>query len=98
MTINSVTGDVTRNEEYYALAHASPFVRAGGRRIASTWGIEGLESVAFRNADDGSKVFLVVNVAGAHHRICTRSPRLWRRVHRPRAACHASSAPNPPEH
>ena len=73
VTINSVTGDVTRNEEYYALAHASRFVRPGARRIASTSGIEGLESVAFRNVDDGSKVLLVVNVAGAQRPMVVRS-------------------------
>ena len=73
VTINTVTGDVTRNEEYYALAHASRFVRPGARRIASTSGIEGLESVAFRNADDGSKVLLVVNVAGGQRPMVVRS-------------------------
>jgi glucosylceramidase len=61
ITINSVTGAVTRNEEYYALAHASMFVRPGARRIASSTDVGGLQSVAFRNADDGSKVLIVVN-------------------------------------
>jgi len=61
VTINSSTGAVTRNEEYYAFAHASRFVRPGARRIASSSAVEGLESVAFRNADDGSKALIVVN-------------------------------------
>ncbi len=61
VTINSSDGTVTRNEEYYAFAHASRFVRPGAHRIASTAAIEGVESVAFRNADDGSKVLIVVN-------------------------------------
>jgi len=61
VTINSASGAVTRNVEYYALAHASRFVRSGARRIVSTSGIAGLESVAFRNADDGSKALIVVN-------------------------------------
>jgi len=61
VTISSASGAVTRNVEYYALAHASRFVRPGARRIASTSGIAGLESVAFRNADDGSKALIVVN-------------------------------------
>ena len=65
LTINSTTGEVTRNEEYYALAHASQFVRAGARRIASSTNVGGLESVAFVNADDGSKVLIVVNTGGA---------------------------------
>ena len=62
VTINSATGQVTRNEEYYALAHASRFVRPGAVRIESTASNE-LESVAFRNADDRSKVLIVLNGA-----------------------------------
>lgn len=61
VTINSATGAVTRNVEYYALAHASAFVRPGARRIASTTSVKGLQSVAFQNADDGTKVLIVLN-------------------------------------
>ncbi|HXF95312.1 MAG TPA: family 16 glycosylhydrolase [Gemmatimonadales bacterium] len=61
VTIHRSTGEVTRNAEYYALAHASRFVRPGARRVASTAGPAGLESVAFRNPDDGSKVLIAVN-------------------------------------
>jgi len=61
VTINTSGGAVTRNEEYYALGHASRFVRPGARRIASGSGVEGIESVAFRNAGDGSKVLVVLN-------------------------------------
>ena len=61
VTINSTSGAVTRNEEYYALAHASRFVRPGARRIAST-AIPGLDTVAFTNPD-GSKVLIVANAA-----------------------------------
>ncbi|MEO5816919.1 MAG: glycoside hydrolase family 30 beta sandwich domain-containing protein [Gemmatimonadaceae bacterium] len=61
ITIDSRTGAVTRNVEYYVLAHASKFVRPGARRIASTTNVGGLQSVAFRNADDGSKVVIVLN-------------------------------------
>lgn len=60
VTINSTDGAVTRNEEYYTFAHASRFVRPGARRIASSSGIEGMESVAFRNAD-GSTSLIVLN-------------------------------------
>ena len=58
VTIKS-DGTVERNEEYYALAHISRFVPPGARRIASSSGVDGLESVAFRhtNAD-----FLVVTL------------------------------------
>ena len=63
VTIDSGTGAVTRNVEYYALAHASRFVRPGARRIESSSDVEGLKSVAFRNADDGSIVVIVYNSA-----------------------------------
>jgi len=65
ITINSGTGFVTRNVEYYALAHASQFVRPGAHRIASSTNVSGLQSVAFKNADDGSKVLIVLNTASA---------------------------------
>ena len=61
ITIDSRTGAVTRNEEYYALAHASRFVRPGAHRIASSTDVGGLQSVAFRNADDDSVVLIVLN-------------------------------------
>jgi len=64
VTVNSGTGAVTRNEEYYALAHASKFVRPGAQRIDSSTGVNGLESVAFRNSDDGSLVLIVANASG----------------------------------
>lgn len=65
ITINSASGVVTRNVEYYALAHASKFVRPGAHRIASSTNVDGLQSVAFKNADDGSKVLIVLNAAAA---------------------------------
>lgn len=61
VTINRTTGEVTRNVEYYALAHASRFARPGARRIESDTGVAGLESVAFRNQDDGSIALVVFN-------------------------------------
>jgi glucosylceramidase len=61
VTINSTTGLVTRNVEYFALAHASKFVRPGARRIASNTDVNGLQSAAFLNADDASKALIVLN-------------------------------------
>jgi glucosylceramidase len=62
VTIDSKSGAVTRNDEYYVLAHASRFVRQGARRIESSSGLAGVESVAFRNpAPDGSIVLVVAN-------------------------------------
>ena len=72
VTINSASGGVTRNVEYYALAHASRFVRPGARRVESTSGSDGLESVAFRNADDGSKALIVVNTAALERSFAVR--------------------------
>ncbi len=73
VTINASTGDVTRNVEYYALAHASKFVRVGAHRIASASPIDGLETVAFLNADDASRVVIVLNGAAQPRTFSVRS-------------------------
>jgi glucosylceramidase len=73
ITINSATGFVTRNVEYYALAHASEFVRPGAHRIASSTDVGGLQSVAFRNSDDGTKVLIVLNTAANEVSFAVRS-------------------------
>jgi glucosylceramidase len=62
VTIDSKTGEISRNVEYYALSHASRFVRPGAHRIASTSGVGGLDTAAFRNKD-GSTALLVANPA-----------------------------------
>lgn len=64
VTINNVTGAVTRNVEYYALGHASKFVDPGAVRIASNSVSGGIETVAFRNPD-GSKVLIALNNSNA---------------------------------
>jgi len=64
VTIDSRTGQVTRNPEWYALAHVSRFVRPGAQRIASTE-IAEVKSVAFRNVDDGSHVLVLANAGPA---------------------------------
>jgi glucosylceramidase len=63
---------VTRNPEYYALGHASRFVRPGAVRIESTTA-SGLETAAFRNADDRSKVLIVLNTASAAREFAVRA-------------------------
>jgi glucosylceramidase len=61
VTVNSKDGAVTRNIEYYALAHFSKFVQPGARRIySSALPDKGIENVAFLNAD-GSRVMVVIN-------------------------------------
>lgn len=64
VTIDSRTGEVTRNVEYYALAHASRFVMPGARRVQSSEGAGELSNVAFRN-QDGSLALIVANGAQA---------------------------------
>jgi glucosylceramidase len=72
VTIDSHSGAVTRNVEFYALAHASRFVRPGARRIGSTsGGGGGLENVAFRNPD-ASTALIVVNTAPTERRFAVR--------------------------
>lgn len=74
VTIDSRTGAVTRNPEYYALGHASRFVRAGGVRIASTGGEgDGLHHVAFQNPD-GGRVLIVLNDGDRPRRIRIADP------------------------
>lgn len=60
VTIDSRSGAVTRNAEYYALSHASRFVRQGAQRVASGGGPLGEASVTFRNPD-GTLVLVAVN-------------------------------------
>jgi len=62
VTINSTTGAITRNLEYYVLGHASRFVMPGAHRVESTTGVKGLASVAFQNPD-GSMALIVLNDA-----------------------------------
>lgn len=51
----------TPNEEYYALAHASRFVRPGAHRIHVEGEFDGMGAVAFRDAE-GRKVLILVYV------------------------------------
>ncbi len=62
VTIDSRNGEVTRNVEYYALAHASRFVLPGAQRIGSSEAHGDLANVAFRNRD-GSLALVVANGA-----------------------------------
>jgi len=78
VTIDAASGAVVRNVEYYALGHVSRFVRPGAHRIASTTDVQGLESVAFRNAD-GVKALVVLNAAAAARTFAVRTDgRGWR--------------------
>ena len=61
VTINS-SGEIEKNEEYYAIAHFSKFVRPGAHRIGSSNFDDnsGLDGIAFQNPD-GSKALIVLN-------------------------------------
>lgn len=61
VTIDSRTGEVSRNDEYYAFAHFSRFVLPGAVRLGSTETDRKLNNVAFQNPADGSLVLVVVN-------------------------------------
>jgi glucosylceramidase len=63
ITIDSRSGEVTRNDDYYVIAHASRFVHQGAQRIESNETDSGLDNVAFRNRDDGSIVLIAANSA-----------------------------------
>jgi glucosylceramidase len=86
VTIASTTGAVTRNVEYYALGHASRFVRPGARRIASMSDVDGFASVAFRNADDGSKALIVLNTTAADRAFAVTWAGRWFRYMLPAGA------------
>lgn len=73
VTIDSKTGAVTRNPEYYALGHLSRFVRPGARRIASTSPVTGVETVAFANPDR-SQVLLAFNAGKTAADIAVNAP------------------------
>ncbi|CAN0371721.1 unnamed protein product, partial [Ectocarpus sp. 4 AP-2014] len=60
VTIDSSSGAVTHNEEFYALAHASRFVRPGAVRVGSNTIGNVLETVAFENPD-GSRAMIALN-------------------------------------
>jgi hypothetical protein len=61
VTVDTRTGTVRYNYDFYALGHASKFIRPGARRIASTtFGSGSIQDVAVRNPD-GSKAVVVLN-------------------------------------
>ena len=61
VTIDSRTGEVSRNDEYYAFAHFSRFVLPDAVRVGSSASDKGIDNVAFRNAAGGSVVLVMVN-------------------------------------
>ncbi|KAF0114265.1 MAG: glucosylceramidase [Hyphomonadaceae bacterium] len=72
LTINSETGEVTKNVEYYVLGHFGRFVAEGAKRIKSDSAIDGIETVAFLNPDGGRKAIIVLNTNGRTHNFTVR--------------------------
>jgi glucosylceramidase len=62
ITINSSTGAITKNEEYYSLGQISKFVRPRAERVSTIVPVNltKITAVAFQNFD-GSKVLVVCN-------------------------------------
>lgn len=96
VTIDSRTGEVQRNQEYYAFGHASRFVRPGAVRIALT-APQGLSAVAFQNPD-GERVLIVLNdgAASAAFDIAEVSWRASAELPPKSAATYVWSAPGDP--
>jgi glucosylceramidase len=63
VTIDSVTGTITRNVEYYVLGHASRFVLPGAFRVATVKRDEEFAAAAFVNPD-GSRVAILHRKSG----------------------------------
>jgi glucosylceramidase len=61
ITIDSRTGEVSRNDEYYAFAHFSRFVLSGAVRVGSSANGKEIANVAFQNPSGGSVVLVMVN-------------------------------------
>lgn len=63
ITIDSATGAVTRNVEYYVLGHASRFVLPGAYRVAAKSRSGDVSAAAFLNPDD-SRVAILYRKSG----------------------------------
>lgn len=71
VTLNRKTGEVTRNEEFYAFGHASQFVRVGAKRVESSQ-MPDLPTVAFRNKD-GQTALVACSTGKSEKRFTLRS-------------------------
>lgn len=72
LLVDSKTGEISRNDEYYAFAHYSRFVLPGAVRVWSTATGDGLANVAFRNSD-GSLVLVAINSDDAPRAVTVRA-------------------------
>jgi glucosylceramidase len=69
ITLDTSTGQITRNPQYYSLAQVSKFVQPGAYRIWSTASVgSGIKNVSFLNPD-GTRVCMAVNTDTAAHNL-----------------------------
>jgi glucosylceramidase len=73
VTVNSGSGQTTKNVEYYSIAHFSKFVKPGAKRISSSLqaGVSDLDHVAFMNPD-GSKALAILNTGTTSRTFVTK--------------------------
>jgi glucosylceramidase len=64
VTVDTRSGTVAYNVEYYVLGHASKFVQPGAVRVDSTTTPGGIETVAFENPD-GTIAMIALNAGSA---------------------------------
>lgn len=74
VTLDTRTGRIVRNDEYYVLAHASRFVRPGAYRIDSTAGTDQVDNVAFLDLDRNAIVLIAVNSSTGPRTLRVESP------------------------
>jgi glucosylceramidase len=72
VTLDSHTGAVSRNDEYYAFAHFSRFVQQGAVRVGSSESDKLINNVAFRNPADETVVLVMVNSHTDARRVTVR--------------------------
>ena len=85
VTINSQSGEITRNMEYYVLGHISKFVQIGATRIASNSGQNDVYNVAFENPD-GSIVIVMVNMSNNAQKFSVEMSQKYYNFEIPKAA------------
>jgi O-glycosyl hydrolase len=69
ITLNTSTGQITRNPQYYSMGQVSKFVQPGAYRIWSTVSVgSGIKNVAFLNPD-GTRVCMAINTSTAAHNL-----------------------------
>jgi glucosylceramidase len=83
VTIDSRSGAVIRNDEYYAFAHFSRFVLPGAVRVGSTATGPDIRNAAFRNIGDGRVVLVVTNSGKVAHEVSVGQGKMYFRYKMP---------------